>query len=163
MISKLPGNLSRCTGYAPTYSGLQIAVEGANIPDWICEGLTVIKGLADLSSAQRPTSIEQLAAWYLKNPDATLIGGATDVGLWLTIRLKGLPKLAFLNGINALKQINVNDAEIRIGAGVSITELELLMQDHHASFAAMLRRYSSTQIRNAATIGRQYCQRVTHR
>ena len=149
---QLAGNLCRCTGYAPIIRAAK-AVEGANIPDWICEGLTVIKGVGDLSSAQRPTSVEQLAAWYLKNPDATLIGGATDVGLWLTKRLKGLPKLAFLNGINALKQINVNDAEIRIGAGVSITELELLMQDHHASFAAMLRRYSSTQIRNAATIG----------
>jgi len=94
-----------------------------------------------------------LATWYLDNPDGTLIGGATDVGMWLTKRLQDLPKVAFLNRISELKQTSITDREIRIGAGVTITDLEILMQDHHPSFAAMLRRYSSTQIRNAATIG----------
>ncbi len=97
--------------------------------------------------------MDTFAQWYLDNPDATLIGGATDVGLWLTKRLMDLPKVAFLNRIKELKQIKITGDEIRFGAGVTVTEFEQLMQDHHPSFAAMLRRFASTQIRNAATIG----------
>ena len=97
--------------------------------------------------------LDTFAQWYLDNPDATLIGGATDVGLWLTKRLMDLPKVAFLNRIKELKQIKITGDEIRFGAGVTVTEFEQLMQDHHPSFAAMLRRFASTQIRNAATIG----------
>jgi xanthine dehydrogenase small subunit len=38
-----------------------------------------------------PTSADALADWYGAHPDATLIAGATDVGLWVT---KGLRDLA---------------------------------------------------------------------
>ena len=149
---QLAGNLCRCTGYAPIIRAAQ-AVETAPVPDWMSEDLAVLKGMADTAPPYIPDSVDDLATWYLDNPDGTLIGGATDVGLWLTKRLQDLPKVAFLNRISELKQTSITDREIRIGAGVTITDLEILMQDHHPSFAAMLRRYSSTQIRNAATIG----------
>ena len=149
---QLAGNLCRCTGYAPIIRAA-VAVEGVDVPNWMVEDLEALKGMAKSAPPYMPDSITDLAAWYLDNPDAILIGGATDVGLWLTKRLMDLPKVAFLGAIKALKQISVSDTEIRIGAGVTITDLEVLMQVHHPSFAAMLRRYSSTQIRNAATIG----------
>lgn len=148
---QLAGNLCRCTGYAPIIRAAE-AAKDALVPDWMVEDLTALDGL-EATEPFMPTSTDALAKWYVANPDATLIGGATDVGLWVTKRLQDLPKVAFLNGIDDLKQIKVTDSEIRIGAGVTITDLEVLMQDHHPSFAAMLRRYSSTQIRNAATIG----------
>ena len=149
---QLAGNLCRCTGYAPIIRAAE-AVQGADVPDWMTEDLSALKAIAGLAPPFVPSSVDNLADWYLENPDATLIAGATDVGLWLTKRLMDLPKVAFLGGIEALKQISVSDAEIRVGAGVTITDLEILMQDHYPSFSAMLRRYSSTQIRNAATIG----------
>ena len=43
--------------------------------------------------------------------------------------------------------------EIRIGAGVTIAALGELMAEYHPSFAAMIRRFASAQVRGAATIG----------
>lgn len=149
---QLAGNLCRCTGYAPIIRAAE-AVKDAPVPAWMTEDMVALEAMTKTPEPYMPTSTDALADWYQANPEATLIGGATDVGLWVTKRLQDLPKIAFLNGIDDLKQIKVTDSSIRIGAGVNITDLETLMADHHPSFAAMLRRYSSTQIRNAATIG----------
>ncbi len=42
---------------------------------------------------------------------------------------------------------------MRIGAGVTISALLAAMRPLHPSFAELLRRYASVQVRNAATIG----------
>jgi len=149
---QLAGNLCRCTGYAPIIRAAE-AAQNAPVPDWMSDDLNALEGMIKTPPSFMPTSTDALAEWYVSNPDATLIGGATDVGLWVTKRLQELPQVAFLNGIDDLKQTDITTDSIRIGAGVTIADLEVLMQDHHPSFAAMLRRYSSTQIRNAATIG----------
>jgi xanthine dehydrogenase small subunit len=148
----LAGNLCRCTGYAPIICAAE-AVEGVDVPEWMAEDLVALEGVAGSTPPNAPVTTDALAEWYLDNPDATLVGGATDVGLWLTKRLMDLPKVAFLGGIDEMKQTGVGKDMIRIGAGATITALEQVMAEYHPSFAAMLRRYASTQIRNAATIG----------
>ncbi len=153
----LAGNLCRCTGYAPIIRAAQ-AVEATPIPDW----LTTPFNLAQISSGVRgqtapgvfrPTTTDELATWYAANPDATLIAGATDVGLWVTKQLRDLSPVAFLNGIKDLAEITQQGDRLRIGAGVTITDLLAAVKPLHPSFAEMLRRYASVQVRNAATIG----------
>lgn len=146
---QLAGNLCRCTGYAPIIRAAESAAT-APVPDWITEDLDA---LDPGDSAVHPDSIEALAAWYLDHPDATLIAGATDVGLWVTKQFRDLGDVAFLNRIPALTEVTTTDEAIRVGAMVSITDLGKLMADTHPSFAEMIRRYGSTQVRNAATIG----------
>ena len=132
---QLAGNLCRCTGYAPIIRAAQ-AVENTPVPDWMVEDMTALATLTGPTPPYIPTTTDALADWYMANPDATLIGGATDVGLWLTKRLDDLPNVAFLNAIDEMAQITVTDTEIRIGAGVTIADLETLMAEHHPSFAA---------------------------
>jgi len=103
--------------------------------------------------AFHPRDADDLAAWYPENPDATLIAGATDVGLWITKELRELPKVAFLAGVKDLQTIDRTADTLRIGAGVTITALLDAIEPLHPSFASLLRRYASVQIRNAATIG----------
>jgi xanthine dehydrogenase small subunit len=44
-----------------------------------------------------PRSADELADWYAAHPDATLIAGATDVGLWVTKQLRDLGPVRFMN------------------------------------------------------------------
>jgi xanthine dehydrogenase small subunit len=100
-----------------------------------------------------PDSSDALAAWYFRNPDATLIAGATDVGLWVTKGLRDLPKVAFLHRARDLARIEVTGDRIRLGAGATMTEVLAAVEDRYPSWAALIRRYGSQQVRNAATIG----------
>ncbi len=100
-----------------------------------------------------PKSSDEFADWYLQNPDATLIAGATDVGLWVTKQLRDLPKPVFLNQMTDLQHIERAGGKLHIGAGVTISALRAALLESHPSFAEMLRRYASEQVRNAATIG----------
>ncbi|WP_039019498.1 xanthine dehydrogenase small subunit [Halocynthiibacter namhaensis] len=158
---QLAGNLCRCTGYAPIIRAAK-AAEDQPVPAHIKKPFILPEILAgDPGGSQppgatthfRPHTSDEFAAWYAANPDATLIAGATDVGLWVTKQLRDLPNVAFLNGIKDLQSIDIADNEIRIGAGVTIENLRPVMNEHFPSFGEMLRRFSSTQVRNAATIG----------
>ena len=170
----LAGNLCRCTGYAPIIRAAEAAATQP-VPDWMQEAPDFICSKissGDISAgdggqtapgdagphavglnAFRPETTDQLAAWYEANPDATLVAGATDVGLWVTKQLRALPKLAFLNGIREMQRIEPMGDVIRIGAGVTLTDLRAAMTGPHPALAAMLTRYASEQVRNAATIG----------
>jgi xanthine dehydrogenase small subunit len=158
---QLAGNLCRCTGYAPIVRAAE-AAKTAPVPDWMrADAKALSDPSLDFPRAPTsgalppacPTSADALADWYEAHPDGTLIAGATDVGLWVTKGLRELSPVAFLNQCADLRGIAVDGETIRIGAMTSIADLGAFMADRHPSFAELIRRYGSVQVRNAATIG----------
>jgi xanthine dehydrogenase small subunit len=148
----LAGNLCRCTGYAPIIRAAEAAASQP-VPDWMQTDRDAVSVLNATPLPFAPSSSDELADWYAANPDATLIAGATDVGLWVTKMLRDLSPVAFLGGCADLKTIREDETGLHVGAMVSLTDLHTAIAPHHPSFAEMLRRFASTQVRNAATIG----------
>ncbi|MYK58220.1 MAG: 2Fe-2S iron-sulfur cluster binding domain-containing protein, partial [Rhodospirillaceae bacterium] len=92
----LAGNLCRCTGYGPIVDAT-LALNGVRPANG--EGAAATDSARQLHDAadrgalayehggQRwygPTTLDELSALYEANPDATIVAGATDVGLWVT-------------------------------------------------------------------------------
>ncbi len=148
----LAGNLCRCTGYAPIKRAAEAAAD-APVPEWMREDRAKLEALEVPPLAIAPRSVDELAVAYGNNPEARLIGGATDVGLWVTKRLQDLENVIFLADVAEMKEIRVRSDFIRLGAMVRVNALRELMAEHHPQLAAMLARYGSEQVRNAGTIG----------
>ncbi|MBB5515080.1 xanthine dehydrogenase small subunit [Rubricella aquisinus] len=152
----LAGNLCRCTGYAPILRAAAAAAQEAQ-PDWEWDETAALTQLAgedmDLSGAMLPASLDALARAYAYEPEATIVAGATDVGLWVTKQFRAVEPMIFLHRVAALKQIEQTEDGLNVGAGVTLEALLPHMAARHPDFAELIRRYGSVQVRNAATIG----------
>ncbi|WP_170529327.1 xanthine dehydrogenase small subunit [Ruegeria arenilitoris] len=146
--TQLAGNLCRCTGYAPIIRAAK-AVEDQPVPVWVKDKPVAAKPASHLL----PKSSDELAKVFAAHPGATLIAGATDVGLWVTKQLRNLDPVIFLGGCDDLKEISITEDEVHIGAMVDMNRLGAAMADLHPSYAEMIRRYASVQVRHAATVG----------
>ncbi|MEM8576773.1 MAG: FAD binding domain-containing protein [Pseudomonadota bacterium] len=140
--TELAGNLCRCTGYAPIVRAAE-AASAEPVP----------AHMHDAPEGIALRSLDDLADWYAAHPDATLVAGATDVGLWVTKDFRELGEVAFLAQVPELAGVTVTEDEIRIGAATTLTDLRAAIAPHHPAFAALIDRYGSVQVRNAATIG----------
>ncbi|WP_092423295.1 xanthine dehydrogenase small subunit [Alloyangia pacifica] len=149
----LAGNLCRCTGYAPIVRAAEAAT-GAPVPKWMSAEKDLLSRIsADAGKLAAPETADELARLFEETPEATLVAGATDVGLWVTKQLRELDKVIFLNRCADLQEIEVTEDALRIGAGVTMDRVLTQMKEHYPSYAEMLRRYGSAQVRAAATIG----------
>ncbi|WP_170607358.1 xanthine dehydrogenase small subunit [Ruegeria arenilitoris] len=146
--TQLAGNLCRCTGYAPIVRAAE-SVEDQPVPVWVRDAPIA----TEAASPNLPESSDELATIYERHPGATLIAGATDVGLWVTKQLRELDPVIFLNRCDDLKEILVTDDEVRFGAMVDMNRMGEALAELHPSYAEMIRRYASVQVRHAATIG----------
>ena len=161
----LAGNLCRCTGYGPLISAGEQAL-AKTPPAWEKARQTqALKLMRDIersgqltfsSNGQRwdsPVELEELAQLYKQFPEATLVAGASDIGLWVTKQLRTLPHLIDVTRVQSLRQIKVHQKNIRIGAAVRYSDVERILAEHFTDFGELIRRIGAAQVRNAGTIG----------
>lgn len=100
-----------------------------------------------------PRTADELAGLVTENPEAILLAGGTDVGLWVTKQHKLLMTLIYTGAIAELHEINETDGNLEIGAAVSYTQAFEKLAAYDESMEVLLQRFASTQIRNSGTVG----------
>ena len=66
-----------------------------------------------------PATVDALAEVLLAEPEATIVAGNTDVGLWVTKQMRVLDPVVYLGRVRELQRIEETAEAIVIGAGVS--------------------------------------------
>ncbi len=161
----LAGNLCRCTGYRPIVdAALEVCQRGAD--DVFARGaarrLQALRALDDKADVfvgdadgffAAPASEVSLAQLYMQHPDATIVAGATDVGLWITKKLAPLQKIIYVGRVAALGEIEQNADGYAFGAVVSLARATPVLGAVDPDVAEVLRRFGSMQVRAAGTVG----------
>ena len=156
----LAGNLCRCTGYGPILAaGEAMGVDpDAAMTDALAVELAAIQPTEALEIAHKgrrflaPRTLESLARGVEVSPDATILAGGTDVGLWVTKQHRDLATVISINEVAELRRIEDQGHAIRIGAGVRYSDATEALCDLHPEFGELLRRLGGLQVRNLGTI-----------
>ena len=161
----LQGNLCRCTGYAPILRAAA-AAGGYGLPgdDRLVRNREAVAArLAAMADGRRveldggrailPVDEDDLADVLESEPAATIIAGATDVGVWVNKELRDIAPAVFIGHLEGLGRIAANGETIGIGAAASYSDAESALADAVPGLADYWSRIGGRQIRNMGTVG----------
>ena len=170
LADDLSGNLCRCTGYRPILDAGQRMFD---LPAVRLDPAPVVEALHSLgredtftyaaprsAKADRfmaPTTLDELAALRAAHPQARLLAGSTDVGLWVNKQFRDLGDILYVGDVAELKRIEVrgqgDDAELAIGAGASLEDAWRALVQRVPTLTDVWLRFASPPIRHAGTMG----------
>lgn len=163
----LQGNLCRCTGYAPIVRAAKAASTMGDVVDdpIVAERETIAAKLAEFADGHRiecgpdddrilvPANTDDLAELLAQHPDATIVAGSTDVGLWVTKFMRSISPAIFISNLTELQDIEVSDGSISLGAGVTYTQAFKTISEQIPQLTNFWERIGGEQVRNMGTIG----------
>ena len=163
----LAGNLCRCTGYAPIVRAAEQALSGSADDHFSRNRERIVSRLREIQPREglalehlgrrffAPLGLDELCDLLSQYPEAVMVAGATDVGLWITKQLRVMDTLVYTGNVGELRSLAVDraSATLEIGAAVSYTDAMDALTEAYPEFRPLLSRLGAVQVRNAGTIG----------
>ena len=159
LADDLSGNLCRCTGYRPILDAGQRMFDGEPVPlargpvvaalQAFCEDPPLQLGTAFTA----PRTLEDFATLRAARPQAQILAGSTDMGLWVTKQFRDLPQLIYIGGVKELQRVEVVDGVLHIGAAAPLEAAWQALAAHWPALRDLWLRFASPPVRSAGTMG----------
>jgi len=149
----LAGNLCRCTGYRPIVEACRVM--RADPPGCGSANAGAQSPAEEYRNGSQlyltPRTLDQMADAKASHPDAIILSGGTDLGLRVSKDRISFPAVISTRGVPALGEVSDDDGRLTIGGGATYTQVLPYLDRHFPSFATLVRRIGSRQIRNLGT------------
>ncbi|MGB0504712.1 MAG: xanthine dehydrogenase small subunit [Pikeienuella sp.] len=161
VADQLAGNLCRCTGYGPILAAAEAARDEPRAISDQAEATARLAALEPSALSYKhngsqfwaPRKADDLAELINAHPDATILAGATDIGLWVTKHGFTPEKVIYLGDCADLKTVETTqNGGIRVGAAVSHSDAMTALAGLAPDLGELWRRFASPQVRNAGTL-----------
>jgi xanthine dehydrogenase small subunit len=115
-------------------------------------GMTGVARMTD-GGYLAPESLRDLLAARAAHPQAQLVAGTTDVGLWITKQHRRFDAVLDVTRCEELRRIEGYEHHIAIGAAVTLTDAYAALVAHRPQLQTFASRFAGLPVRNAGTLG----------